>query len=57
MKLAHSKNRRPKAIDAAVAEILSEVSTENLRAFVEMLAFPRHYLRKDEPIAGRAICY
>ena len=43
MKLAQSKNRRPKAIDAAVAEILSEVSTENLRAFVEMLAFPRHY--------------
>jgi Zn-dependent M28 family amino/carboxypeptidase len=43
MKLAQSKNRRPKATDAAVAEILSEVSTENLRAFVEMLAFPRHY--------------
>lgn len=43
MKLVHSKNRRPAVPDAAVAEILREVSPESLRAFVEMLAFPRHY--------------
>src|SRR5262245_36627954 len=44
MQVAYSKDRGPIAPDAAVASILREVSPENLRAFVEMLAFPRHYL-------------
>jgi Zn-dependent M28 family amino/carboxypeptidase len=43
MLVAHSKNRRPKATDAAIAEVLRGVSPEKLYAFVDMLAFPRHY--------------
>src|SRR5262245_35845150 len=43
MKVAYSKDRAPITPDAAVASILGEVSGANLRAFVEMLAFPRHY--------------
>jgi hypothetical protein len=42
MKVAHSKSRVPVAPDARVAKILREASSKNLRAFVEMLAFPRH---------------
>ena len=30
-----------------VADILREVSPESLRAFVEMLAFPRHYFAEN----------
>jgi hypothetical protein len=33
----------PIALDAAIGEGLSGVSPTNLRAFVEMLAFPRSY--------------
>ena len=44
MKLIHSKNRTGTRPDPAVAGILREVSSESLRRFVEMLAFPRHYL-------------
>lgn len=44
MKLIHSKNRTGTRPDPAVAGILREVSPESLRRFVEMLAFPRHYL-------------
>jgi Zn-dependent M28 family amino/carboxypeptidase len=44
MKLAYSKNRTPVAPDAAVTEILRDVSPESLRALVEILAFPRHYV-------------
>jgi Zn-dependent M28 family amino/carboxypeptidase len=44
MLVAHSKNRWPKSTDAAVADVLRGVSAEKLRAFVEMLAFPRHYV-------------
>ena len=47
MKLAHSKNRTPTAPDAAVAEILREVSPKSLRAFVDMLAFPRHFFAEN----------
>jgi Zn-dependent M28 family amino/carboxypeptidase len=43
MKVAHSKERVPIALDVAIADVLSGVSTSNLRAFVEMLAFPRSY--------------
>src|SRR5437868_1324954 len=44
MLVAHSKNRRPKATNAAVADILRGVSSQRLHAFVDMLAFPRHYI-------------
>jgi hypothetical protein len=44
MLVVNSKNRRPKAADAAIADVLRGVSADNLRAFVEMLAFPRHYV-------------
>jgi len=47
MKIAHSKDCEPIAPDDAVARILCEVSPEKLRAHVEMLAFPRHYLRAN----------
>jgi len=43
MLVAHSKNRAAVAPDHAVTEILHEVSPGSLRAFVEALAFPRHY--------------
>src|SRR5262245_58416500 len=46
MKVAHSLNRTPLARDARVAKILREVSPKNLRALVDMLAFPRHYTRE-----------
>lgn len=44
MLVANSKHRRPKDPDAAIADVLRGVSADRLRAFVEMLAFPRHYL-------------
>ena len=44
MRVAHSKNRRPIDTDAAIAEMLRGVSRERLHAYVDMLAFPRHYL-------------
>src|SRR5262245_50047774 len=48
MLVIHSKNRRPKPTDAAIAGVLGGVSAENLRAYVEMLAFPRHYVAERE---------
>src|SRR5262245_51780369 len=39
-----SENRRPGKPDDDVARLLLEVSAERLRHYVEMLAFPRHYL-------------
>jgi Zn-dependent M28 family amino/carboxypeptidase len=44
MLVMHSKNRWPRKSDANVATRLREVSAERLRHYVEMLAFPRHYL-------------
>ncbi len=44
MFVAHSKNRRPKITDAAIVDILRGVSPERLFAYVDMLAFPRHYV-------------
>lgn len=44
MLVAHSKNRRPKTTDAALAGVLRGVEQERLRAYVDMLAFPRHYV-------------
>jgi hypothetical protein len=48
MKIARSKNRAPAAADPAVAAIVDEVSTENLRSFVNALAFPRHYFAEHK---------
>src|SRR5437899_3130829 len=44
MLVVDSKNRRPKKTAAAIADVLRGVSSEKLRAFVDMLAFPRHYV-------------
>ena len=44
MLVVHSKNRRPKKTDADIAAMLNVVSPERLRAFVEMISFPRHYV-------------
>jgi Zn-dependent M28 family amino/carboxypeptidase len=44
MLVGHSQHRRPKPTAAAVTEVLGRVSPEKLFAFVDMLAFPRHYL-------------
>jgi hypothetical protein len=44
MRVAQSKNRSPRTVDADLAQQLGEVSTEKLREHVEMLAFPRHYV-------------
>lgn len=43
MRVAHSTNRQPGAVEANIAELLREVSADNLRQFVERFAFPRHY--------------
>jgi Zn-dependent M28 family amino/carboxypeptidase len=48
MRLVSSRNYAPAAADPAVAEILDEVSTENLRSFVKALAFPRHYFAEHQ---------
>lgn len=47
MKVVHAKDRRGVPPDPAVERILQEVSSENLRAFVETLAFPRHYFAEN----------
>jgi hypothetical protein len=36
--------RRSKAQDAAIAEVLRGVSSDSLHAYVDLLAFPRHYV-------------
>ena len=47
MNLIHSKNRNSAAPEPAVAKILADVSSDNLRSFVEALAFPRHYFAEN----------
>jgi hypothetical protein len=44
MFVGYSKNRRSKPTDASIAEVLGAVSPDKLFAFVDMLAFPRHYI-------------
>jgi hypothetical protein len=44
MKVAHSRNRPVRTPDSGIAAILREVSSDNLRAVVETLAFPRNYV-------------
>jgi Zn-dependent M28 family amino/carboxypeptidase len=46
MKVAHSLNREPIVRNVKIARALREVSPANLRTLVEMLAFPRHYVRE-----------
>ena len=48
MLVAQSKKRRPETIDADIAQVLRTVSSEKLRGYVEMLAFPRHYVAERE---------
>jgi Zn-dependent M28 family amino/carboxypeptidase len=48
MLVAQSKKRRPETIDADIAQVLRAVSPEKLRGYVEMLAFPRHYVAERE---------
>jgi Zn-dependent M28 family amino/carboxypeptidase len=40
----YSTKRRPRRTDTAIAEVLRGVSPEKLRAYVDMLSFPRHYV-------------
>lgn len=47
MRIAYSKDRAPGACDPTVRDLLAEVSSENLRTFVKMLAFPRHYFAEN----------
>jgi Zn-dependent M28 family amino/carboxypeptidase len=44
MLVVHSKHRTSHPADPALAAVLNGVSTANLRKYVEMLAFPRHYV-------------
>jgi Zn-dependent M28 family amino/carboxypeptidase len=48
MRIVSSRNYAPVAADPAVIDAIDEVSTENLRGFVNMLAFPRHYCAEAE---------
>jgi hypothetical protein len=48
MRIAHSRDQAPAAADSAVTEILGEVSQENLRTFVKMFAFPRHFFAENQ---------
>jgi Zn-dependent M28 family amino/carboxypeptidase len=43
MLIARSQKRSPQRTNPTIAEVLCRVSTEKLREYVEMLAFPRHY--------------
>lgn len=44
MRVAHSTNRRPQPGNTAIGDVLQKVSPQQLRAFVELLAFPRHFV-------------
>jgi Zn-dependent M28 family amino/carboxypeptidase len=44
MRVVHSQKRRAKKADPAIGGVLQRVSSQNLRDYVEMLAFPRHYV-------------
>jgi hypothetical protein len=52
MRIAHCRDRRPQATDAAIADLLRCVSSARLRGLVEMLAFPRHYEAEKEANVG-----
>ena len=44
MKVCYAKNRRPKPTDVSLTQMLAAVAPERLFAYVDMLAFPRHYV-------------
>jgi hypothetical protein len=44
MLVARSDRRKPEQADPAVVRVLRDVSAQKLCQYVEMLAFPRHYL-------------
>jgi Zn-dependent M28 family amino/carboxypeptidase len=48
MLVAYSANRRPLARDGTIVEALQSVSPERLFAYVDMLAFPRHYVAESQ---------
>jgi Zn-dependent M28 family amino/carboxypeptidase len=48
MLIAGSRNRAPHKTDTAIAEVLQRASRDKLRAYVEMLAFPRHYVAEKQ---------
>jgi hypothetical protein len=48
MKIAHSRDYAPAAVDSTVTKVLGDVSEENLRTFVKMFAFPRHFFAESE---------
>ncbi|MGF1580485.1 MAG: M28 family peptidase [Gemmataceae bacterium] len=48
MHVLNSKNRKPRKPDGAIARLVNEVSEENLRAYVDVLSFPRHYVVEKE---------
>ena len=47
MRIAHSLDHAPVAVDSAVMNIVGEVSAENLRTFVKTFAFPRHFFAES----------
>src|SRR5262245_40171683 len=48
MFVGYSKHRRAKPADAGIAKILSSVSRDRLFAYVDMVAFPRHYVAEKQ---------
>jgi Zn-dependent M28 family amino/carboxypeptidase len=43
MRIVHSQQRLPSERDVAIQKVVDEVSTQNLREYVEKLSFPRHF--------------
>jgi Zn-dependent M28 family amino/carboxypeptidase len=48
MLVVNSQKRKSTKTDPAIAGVLQRVSSKNLRDYVEMLAFPRHYVLERE---------
>jgi Zn-dependent M28 family amino/carboxypeptidase len=46
--VGYSQRRRPKAPDTSIADVLRGVARDRLFAYVDMLAFPRHYLAEKK---------
>lgn len=48
MLVVHSERRRPKNPNSAIAKLLTNVSSQRLFNYVDMLSFPRHYVAERE---------
>jgi Zn-dependent M28 family amino/carboxypeptidase len=48
MLVIRSEKRRPRHPDAAIADLLPQVSPQRLYNYVDMLSFPRHYVAEHE---------